>query len=72
VALRQLVAVEKIDHVRRPSDGCDVYRAKRPPNNPDMWQRVLVLEAEMQKLVERVAELTRTVDDRTGPRSNRE
>jgi hypothetical protein len=71
-ALQELVVAGKIDHVRRPSDGCDVYRAKRSANDPDMWRRVIVLEAEFQNIIERFAELSRTVEDRTGPRSDRE
>jgi hypothetical protein len=71
-ALQQLVADDKIEHVRRPSDGCDVYRAKRSANDPDMWRRVIVLEAEFQNIIERFAELSRTVEDRTGPPSDRD
>lgn len=66
-ALAELVGAGQIEHLRRPSDDEDVYRARQ--QDGDITQRVRVLEAELQHAVKRIAELEREVEHLTTPRS---
>jgi hypothetical protein len=69
LAICDLADEAKIEHLRRPSDGEDVYRALRPNPDADMSRRVSVLEAELQSALKRLADLEREVEHLTTPRS---